>query len=90
MADETPELTPAAAASGAADDDMRFWLAIAVMCSVSVTIALAFLVTPKVGEEVVGIIIGQVLSWPLYVLAFFFGSSSGSKMKSMQQTGGSK
>ncbi len=38
-------------------------------------------------EEIALIVLGNVLSWPVIVLQFFFGSSSGSKEKSAALAG---
>ena len=57
--------------------------------------ALAFLITgaiiayvlskfvPDSKESIANVVLGNVLGWPGMVLAYFFGSSSGSKAKDM-------
>lgn len=37
---------------------------------------------PQAKEQIALVVLGNVLSWPGMVLAFYFGSSSGSKDKS--------
>jgi hypothetical protein len=78
-----PEPTPAQL-SGASDDSMRFWLAVIVCVGLFGFIGLAFFKPPQLPGDVTGVIIGYFAGWVSAIVGFYFGSSSGSKIKTMQ------
>lgn len=69
----------------ATDKKMRatFGVAAFVFVGVIVTLILSPFV-PAEKETIANVILGNALSWPAIVLAFYFGSSSGSKEKSQR------
>jgi hypothetical protein len=55
-------------------------LAAFLVCAVIIVFALTGLV-PADKEQLALIVVGQVLAWPGYVLAYYFGSSASSQEK---------
>jgi hypothetical protein len=73
----------AAQASGAADDRMRFWLSVAIVAGFLAFITLVALKPAQLPGDTLGIIVGAWIMMLKDVSGYFFGSSSGSKMKSI-------
>jgi hypothetical protein len=65
------------------DANMRALFGIAAFLWVGIVVALILSpFVPAEKETIANVILGNALGWPAIVLAFYFGSSSGSKEKS--------
>ncbi len=84
--ENTPN-NPQIEASGRFDDRMRGWLSVLILLGLFGFIGLAFVVPPKLPGDTVGVILGYLSGWVSAIVSFYWGSSSGSKLKSMQQGG---
>lgn len=70
--------------SGAGDDQMRFWLALTLVIGFFAYITFASIFPSKLPGDTLGTIVGYISGFVSAVVMFFFGSSSGSKLKTMQ------
>lgn len=80
-----PDLTPAQA-TGAEDDRMRGKLAFFLCGGLFIFVGLSFFKPPQLPGDTVGVILGYFAGWVSAIVGFYWGSSSGSKQKSMQQS----
>ena len=75
----------ASQASGAFDDRMRGWLSVIIIVGLFGFIGIAFVYPPKLPGDTVGVILGYLSGWVSAIVSFYWGSSSGSKLKTMQE-----
>jgi hypothetical protein len=66
-----------------ADDRMRAFLAFTLISMVSAFLAASYFLSPKLPGDTEGMIIGGMLTWVGTLLNYYWGTSSGSKMKGM-------
>jgi len=74
-------------ASNVFDDQMRGRLAVIIVVGFFGFIGLAFFFPPQLPGDTLGVILGYLAGWVSAIVFFYWGSSSGSKMKSMQLSG---
>lgn len=84
MSTPTQPLNAAVTASGALDDRMRFWLAVIVAVGFFGFITFSSIYPSKLPGDTLGTVVGYVSGFLSAVVMFYFGSSSGSKLKTMQ------